>query len=772
MILSPNSKRLLALAVLLGCAGTASTVATSQGRHGTAALLTRAKHRLANLRHHPDPSASHPHRVAGPQRSATTTAGASDQRMAGRPATALATPLTAVRADGFVALDSSVTQTGSAASASLERATFPTSLSDGVKVSTALGSEFANAHQAIALYRKGAIADGDQFANTVTNRLLRVALEWVAIRFDPRETGLPRLQAFVAAHPDWAMRPWLERRMEELSLSAAHDPDTVLARFAGTKPLTLYGRLALARADLAASNPLEAAVIVRDIWRTKDIDEDEETSILKEFGPLIARDDHKFRADRLLYKEQVPAALRAAALAGPDVKLLALARASVINKAGTRAIDSAFAAVPKNLAGDPGLVFSRIQKARRADRIGEAADLMASATQDPALLVNGDEWWTERRLIARKLLDTGDARRAYALCAGHGAASDASVLEAEFHAGWLALRFLNDPKTALVHFGRLAGTAGTPISRARAAYWQGRAAEAAGDKDAANHFYAAAAEQRISFYGQLAADRLGRGPVDLRQPAEAAAVGDDRREAVRVVEQLYGLGERDIALPLALEIAKTEKSDAQLGALAAILTDTNDAKTTLLVGKLATQRGLALDETAFPTFGIPGYLPLTNSADRAVVYAIARQESEFDPKSVSAAGAKGLMQLITSTARQTATKSGIGFNDQRLLTDAAYNAQIGAAHLGQLLSEQQGSYILTFAAYNAGSGRVKEWIGAYGDPRKPGIDPIDWIERIPFAETRNYVQRVYENLQIYRSRFGQPPAALVGAQLAQNGKRT
>lgn len=691
--------------------------------------------------------------------------------MTGRPTAKLAVPLAAVRGDGFVTLEPSVSGTGIAASASFERATFAASPGDGVKVSTALGSEFANAHQAIALYRKGAIADGDQFANTVTNRLLRVALEWVALRFDPREAGLPRLQAFVAAHPDWAMRPWLERRMEELSLAAVHDPNAVMARFAGTKPLTLYGRLALARAYLAASNPLDAAVIVRDIWRNKDIDEDEEASILKDFGPLIARDDHKFRADRLLYKEQVPAALRAAALAGPDVKLLALARASVINKAGPAAIDAALAAVPKSLAGDPGLVFSRIQKARRADWIGEAADLMASATHDPALLVNGDEWWVERQVISRKLLDAGDPRRAYVICAGHGAASDASVLEAEFHAGWLALRFLNDPKTASLHFARLAGTAGTPISRARAAYWQGRAAEAAGDTEAARRFYAAAAEQRISFYGQLAADRIGRGPLDLRQPA-GAAVGDDRREAVRVVEQLYGLGERDIALPLALGIAKTETSDAQLGALAAILTDTNDAKTTLLVGKLATQRGLALDETAFPTFGVPGYLPLNHSADRAVVYAIARQESEFDPKSVSAAGAKGLMQLITSTARQTATKSGIGFSDQRLLTDAAYNAQIGAAHLGQLLSEQQGSYILTFAAYNAGSGRVKEWIGAYGDPRKPGVDPIDWIERIPFAETRNYVQRVYENLQIYRSRFGQPPAALVGAQLAQNGKRT
>ena len=473
----------------------------------------------------------------------------------------------------------------------------------------------------------------------------------------------------------------------------------------------------------------------------------------------------------MLYKEQVQPALRAATLAGPDIRLLSLARASVINQAGSTASDAAIAVVPKALGNDPGLVFSRIQKARRAGRIAEAADLMAGATQDPALLISGDDWWTERRMIARKLLDAGDPHRAYALCAGHSASSDASTIEAEFHAGWIALRFLGDPKTAATHFARAAENAETPISRARAAYWQGRAAEANGDTDGATRWFGLAASQPISFYGQLAAARIGVATLDLHQPKQAAA-GDDRREAIRIVEQLYGLGERDIALPLAMEIAKTEASDAQVAALADILTKANDAKATLLVGKLATQRGLGLDETAFPTFGVPGYQPLTNSADRAVVYAIARQESEFDPRSASSAGAKGLMQLIASTARETAQKLGVNYTDAKLVNDTAFNAQIGAAHLGQLLSEQRGSYILTFAAYNAGSQRVKEWIDAYGDPRKPGVDPVDWIERIPFTETRNYVQRVFENLQIYRTRFGQSQTFLAETDLAPRRKGT
>ena len=673
---------------------------------------------------------------------------------------------------GLVGLAPDVAASGNSHSFStLEHASLTDAPVSDAGLSPALRIDIASAHQAIALYRKGAVEAGDEFAKAINDPLLRTMLEWVALRYDPREAGVGRLTSFLHDHPDWPMAPWLRRRVEEISVSDLHAPDAVEAWFDGRAPQTFIGRLALARAALAQTDILQGAAIVRSVWRHADLTPIEEANLLREFGSLIGRDDHKYRADRLLYKEQVPAALRAAALAGPDVRLLALARASVINLSGTVLTDAAINAVPKTLAADPGLTFSRIQKARRSGDIKTAADLMVHAPAEPDVVIDGDEWWTERRLVARKLLDMGDPRTAYRICAEHAPASDAATIEAEFHAGWISLRFLDDAKTAAMHFAKAERFAETPISRARIAYWQGRAAEAGNDQKAADIYYASAAEQPISFYGQLAGSRIGKTAIDLRQPT-AVIVGDDRRDAIRVVEQLYGLGERDIALPLAFEIAKTEPSDAQVAALGAVLTKANDARGTLLVGKYATQRGMALDETAFPIFGIPGYQPLANSADKSVVYAIARQESEFDSKSVSSAGAKGLMQLISSTARQTATKLGVGYDEGRLLNDAAFNAQIGAAHLGQLLAEQGGSYILTFAAYNAGSGRVKEWIDAYGDPRKPGIDPVDWIERIPFTETRNYVQRVFENMQVYRRRFGETTRLAVDADLAARGRGT
>ncbi len=622
--------------------------------------------------------------------------------------------------------------------------------------------------EAISFYRHGDVSAGDVVASTASSPVARLTMEWAALRLQSHQVGLAREDAFAAAHPDWASLPWLKRRMEEALASQKSDAGSIDARLLAGPLKTVAGKLALARIERSRAQIAAASDVVRQIWREDDFSASQEVSILHEFGDLIEKADHKYRADRLLYKEQLVPALREAALAGPDVVLLAKARAAGI---GNAASDAAIAAVPKPLQKDPGLTFSRIQKARRANKIDEAAYLMLSAPRDPTQIIDGDQWWVERRLVARKLLDLGNTRMAYRVVAESSATSTAMKIEAEFHAGWIALRFLEDPKRAAGHFARIAEIAETPISKSRAAYWQGRAAEASGNAPASLGFYGAAAQYSISFYGQLAAARIGRTAISLRSPP-AAATGDQRCEAVRVAEYLFGLGERDIALPLALDVARYELSEAQVGAMATVVEQAHDAWATLAVGKAATQRGMALDETAFPTFGIPEFQPLHNSADLATVYAIARQESEFDPKSLSSAGAKGLMQMISSTAKRTAERAGVGYDDARLVNDAAFNAQLGAAHLGTLLDEQGGSYILTFAAYNAGGKNVKDWIDAYGDPRKPGVDPIDWIERIPFTETRNYVQRVIENLQIYRVRLGRPGTVVVGNDAPPLGKGT
>jgi soluble lytic murein transglycosylase len=620
--------------------------------------------------------------------------------------------------------------------------------------------EIPGLREALAAYQSGDIAKGDQEAARVSDPTAKAMLSWVALQKEPRVSTFPRMSAFLASVPDWAARPMLDRRAEEILLAEKARPQLAANWFSTRQPQSAAGRLALARAELAAGKEKEARARIAAVWRNEEMSVWLENQTLKEFGDGLTEADHKARAIRFAYPGKA-AATRAAAKAGDDVVALVKARLAIVAEAAS---DKLIAAVPASMQKEPLYLLSKAQKLRRAGDIDAAFKTMVDAPRDRAALVDPDEWWVERRVLARKLLDAKRPEDAYKLAAEHSAQGREQFIEAEFHAGWIALRFLNDPARAAPHFD-LAGTrAESPISRARVAYWQGRTTEAAGDRDTARGFYRAAAKDQTVYYGQLAKARLGETLTDVRKPRDIAK-GDARNAATRVTEMLMALGEKDLAATLATEAVKSMTEEAQIAALADVMARAGDARATLSIGKTAIQRGHTLDEAAYPTFGSPYFEPALNSAPMAVVYAIARQESAFAPRALSTAGAKGLMQMIDATAKRTAQQVGVTFDKARLIEDPAFNAFLGAAHLGQLISDFRGSYILTFVAYNAGPRRVKEWIEAYGDPRNPAVDPVDWVERIPFTETRNYVQRVTENLEIYRLRFGDARPFAIRADL-------
>ena len=601
---------------------------------------------------------------------------------------------------------------------------------------------------AAALYRKGDLAGGDALAAPASDAAERLAFDWLAVRLAPRPDDR-RLAAFVAAHPRWPGGDWI-RSVQEAHLYADHPAaDVVTARFAGEPPATPAGKLALARAALESGRRDAATAIVAPLWRNDDLDSWSETETLKTFAPLLSRADHKFRADRLLYAEKSGAALRAAALAGPDEVALAQARIAAANGPLT---PRAVAAIPQPLQADPGLLFARVQDARRANRAREAAAWIAQAPTDAAALIDLDKWWSERRMVARELLDVGEPRLAFALCAAATPASIPAQVDADFHAGWIALRFLGEADEAARRFDAANAVAATPVSIARAGYWRGRAAEALGRGDEARRFYERAAAFPIAYYGQLAAERLGRSGLALRAPA-AVAAGEARNETTRVVAWLYAAGLDDVANALAQAAAGQWRDEAQLAGLAEEVAAHGDANAEVAFGKIVTERGFALDASAFPTIGMPQFAPLAGSADLPSVYAVARQESEFARQAASGMGAKGLMQILPSTAQDAARRAGVPFSAARLVADPAFNVQLGAAYLGQMIADQGGSAALALAAYNAGAGRVAQWVSAYGDPRAGKADPVDWIERIPFDETRDYVERVSENIGVYRARF-------------------
>jgi soluble lytic murein transglycosylase len=619
----------------------------------------------------------------------------------------------------------------------------------------------------IELARKHRAADATQTAAAISDPVARKLAEWIILRSDDNGASVERYRAFISANPSWPSQTFLRRRLEAALWDDRRDDATVWAWFENESPISVKGKFSLARAMIARGDRANAERLVRDAWRNDPMSEDTESAALDLFGALLTPGDHKARMDLLLYGSEQDAALRAAKRLGANHVALAKARIAAYKKAAnTRAL---LEAVPHELHGDPGYIFSKIQLLRREEKFAEAAQLMMSAPKDPGRLYNLDEWWIERRLMSRKMLDMGEPRTAYLIARDAALPTrDIYKTEQEFTAGWIALRFLGDPVTAARHFARIGVGSVNPTTLARAGYWQGRAAEAAGRSQDARAAYTAAAAQSTSYYGQLARAKLGLPQIALNGVPAGRSRGIERLEVVRAVQLLYHLDEREIAIPIFADMGENGDADALVG-LGELAARHADARSMLLMGKAALNRGLPFDFYAYPVTGIPPFKSIGPEVEQSIMFAIARQESAFNPSVVSPAQAYGLMQVTPDAGRYVCKKYGANFDLARMKTDPVYNAALGAAELGGLIEDYRGSYIMTFAAYNAGRGSVKKWVERYGDPRDPKVDAVDWVELIPFSETRNYVQRVMENLQVYRARFGGGTRLQIEADLRRGG---
>jgi soluble lytic murein transglycosylase len=621
--------------------------------------------------------------------------------------------------------------------------------------------------QALDLVRKNRQDEATAVVGSITDPLARKLVEWMILRSEDGSTDFSRYSAFINANPSWPSIPLLRRRAEAALWQDHTDPQAVITFFASDPPRSAKGHFALARALLSRGDAPRASGILYEAWRADAFSSDLEGQARETFGGLITPADDAARIDARLYAEDEDAALRAARHLDAAAMAVAKARIAVIDQASNA--KTMLEAVPENARHEPGYQFSRIQWLRRSDKIIEAAQLLLAATRDPARLGDVDQWWIERRLVARKLLDLGNARLAYEVVNAAALPKDENYrAERHFTAGWIALRFLREPAAAASHFAQIAEGVTNPITLARAYYWQGRAAEALGREQDARSFYRQAAYYPTAYYGQLARAKLGLNEVTLRMPPEPAP--EHRTlEIARVFEILYAIDERDLVAAMAADLGENATDAAALVGLAGIAARHHDARATLLIGKAALRRGLPFERYAFPDFGVPEYQQIGPEVEACVVYAIVRQESAFNPRVVSSANAIGLMQVTPAAGRDTAKRFNVTFDQRRLSQDVAYNAQLGTAELGNDIATWRGSYVLAFVAYNAGPRRAKEWIEQYGDPRDPKIDPIDWIERIPISETRNYVQRVLENIQVYRALVENNPKLLIEADLRRGG---
>jgi soluble lytic murein transglycosylase len=632
--------------------------------------------------------------------------------------------------------------------------------------------ELASTKHAVELIHQLKFGEASAAAASIGDPLAQKLVEWIVLRQPDADVSLARYAAFIRANPDWPGISVLRRRIEEKLWQGRHDARTIRTFFAG-EPASVAGRLALAHAEMKEGNRADAENRVRSVWRSAQLSPEMENTVLAAFPGALTRADHVARMDRRIGAHDFGAAMRAAKHVGEDHVAVVKACSGAETKA---AKGSSLNDVPAGVRSDLGYALCRVHRYLRNDLPGgnvgghivtpkedleTAARLVLSASPDDLQRQDTDEWWRERRMLARKLLDAGDARTAYRVVR-EAAAPGNPYYRADFHfmPGWIALRFLDDPATALAHFSRVDEDSTDPIVLSRAAYWRGRALEAAGQFKGMRVQYEHAARFPTAYYGQLARARLGLGEIAALRPPPGSAP-DVAAELVHAANILYKLGEKSLVRSFVTDLAEESNSAATIAALGQLTAQHDDAQSMFLMGKAALARGLALDQYAFPAIGVPSYTPVGGSkVERCIVYSIVRTESAFDQHDKSAAKAVGLMQVTPGAGRDTAKRFGFTYDWNRLVSDPVYNTQMGTAEIAALLKDYRGSYVLTFAGYNAGRGRVSQWVAQHGDPRDPKVDAVDWVERIPFSETRNYVQRVMENLQVYRARFGAATATV------------
>lgn len=614
-----------------------------------------------------------------------------------------------------------------------------------------LTGDLAALKDAIDLARKGRNDDASAARDRITDPAGQKLADWFMLRHSESTANFKRYAAFLAANPDWPSSTLLRRRAEARLWQEKSDAATVHT-FTMDRPISAKGKFALARVLLSEGDSDRATRLVREAWRREELSERSEEDSYEAFRDLLTNEDHRARMDKRLGAKDYAGARRAAKRLGEDALAIVKACATVTGKA-SKASDY-LEDVATEARRDLGYVLCRAQWHLQNDRIDDAAEVILAAAPDTMAAQDTDAWWRERRLLARKLLDQGKSKMAYDVVRT-AAVPEKEVYRVDYHfmCGWIALRYLDDPRTAMVHFAAIDEGSANPIALSRAHYWRGRAAEAMGATADARMSYKAAARYPTAYYGQLARAKLGLDRIELRPPSPALAAAGTPDERVRAAEMLYGIGERDVVFYYAEDFAKESNDVAALEALGELARRRNDARVMLEVGKSALARGLALDHYAFPTIGIPEHKQVAPAIETSVIYSVARTESSFDQRDKSAANAVGLMQVTPEAGRDTAKRFGLTYDWDRMVSDPVYNTQMGAAELSALLSEYRGNQIMTFAGYNAGRGRVREWVQARGDPRDPKVDPVDWVERIPLSETRNYVQRVMENVLVYRARF-------------------
>ena len=569
---------------------------------------------------------------------------------------------------------------------------------------------------------------------------------------------------------DWPKAGNMRARAEEIielsTLTASQRIDWLKA----SGPRTGEGKVALANALREVGKMTEAEEVIRDAWHNNSMDRSLERQVLARFGGKLTQEDHRARVEFLLWTNQRSAAKNLRSLLTSDYRKLVDARIALASR--SRNVDALVRAVPDHLQDNPGLLYDRARWRRRHGNQDGATPLLTGIDGKEIPEAGRSKLWKERSIAMRTDLKDGKWSRAYQLASPHGMDSGSSFAEAEWISGWIALRLKGEPERALQHFETMSEGVSTPISQARGLYWTGRAEDALGDETNAQVAYLQASDHKFTYYGQLAAERIGDRQLyftPAAPPTDEQIAAFEARPMVKALRLLGETGETHMFREFAYHLDDLLETEADYILLSKLASDYHVPDIGVRGAKAGLTKGIVATDAAYPVVSYP--LLKEPQVERSLMLALSRQESEMNPSAISYVGARGLMQFMPSTASREARLSGLPYRKSWLTDDPGYNMTLGGQHLDYLLDRFNGSYIMTAAAYNAGPTRPSKWIADYGDPRTGQVDPVDWVEFIPFSETRNYVQRIIENTQVYRSRLSGKPEEIRIQEDLERGKQ-
>ncbi|MDA7719398.1 lytic transglycosylase domain-containing protein [Candidatus Pelagibacter sp.] len=632
--------------------------------------------------------------------------------------------------------------------------------SESIKISKYYSKkDFNIAKKAISEMQKSKWSSSLKIAKKAKDKSIYNFIQWRHLLTAGNQASFYDYKVFIDSNSQYP-------RIEKLRFLAEHklstskiSPKKIIDWFGQTEPLSGYGKMILGESYALTGDKAKGTKLIKEGWITAKLSKNELKFFRKKFKKFLDAEDYIKRADYLAWNAKYWDLKRITRYLPKDYELLYTARQILMSKG--YGVDQAIKNVPEKFKNDAGLNYDRLKWRRKKGRVDSSAEILLKIKNDRDYLVMPDKWWKEREIISRALIYKKKYEVAYKISSNHGMTEGSDFAAAEWMSGWISLSFLNDPLTAKDHFQNFYNNVNYPISTSRGAYWLARSYEKLGDREQSNKWYQEASKYLTTYYGQLAFLKLNPNEkFELKKDLEV----DNKyryiffnKELVKIVYLLDELKKDKYTKFILRHLANDNINKGSEILAAEIATSIERYDFAIQVSKIASYQKRFHNKFNYPLISTPKTINGRKIPESALILSIIRQESEFDLRANSHAGAKGLMQLMPYTAKLVSKQAKLPYSKSRLTTDPEYNINLGSHYIAGLILQYDGAYPFAVAAYNAGPNRVKYWKKINKDPQKKQIDYVDWVELIKFRETRNYVQRVLENYNVYRYILEQQP---------------